>query len=284
MPDGSRRDPSVEEGFTHVDAQPDASFLVATMDATAQWPAVRRLRAWERSRLAPVAGDRVLDVGCGLGEVAIALSADVGVDGHVLGFDASEAFLTVARERAASVGAATEFRTGDALALDIEDGSVDVCRSERMLQWLPDIDDAVAEMVRVLRPGGRLCITDTDWRTLTLDLPDLALVAAVNRALYEFRGPSCAAGSRLLNIARDLELTDLECRGDMHVWTHWDPDNEDGRMGFFPLDSTIGQLAEHGFLDVEIARNFVDQAYAAARADRYYMSLTMTAVFGRRSS
>jgi SAM-dependent methyltransferase len=282
--DSPSTDPKVVEGFTRVDDQPEVAFLVNTMDATADWPAVRRLRAWELERIAPITGDRILDVGCGLGDVLTPLAAVVGPTGRLVGIDASEAFLAVARQRAEAEGASVDYRTGDATALELDDRSFDICRSERMLQWLPDLAPAVAEMVRVLRPGGRLCVTDTDWRTLQFDVVDEEALQAVSAALRALRTAGFAAGARLLNVCRDLGLVDIECRADTHVWTEWDADHEDGRAGFFPLGGTIMQLVDQGRLDGALARRFLDEVYAAARADRYYMSLSMTAVFARRSA
>ena len=89
-----------------------------------------------------------------------------------------------------------DFRIGDAEALPLPDGLVDACRCERALQWVPDADQALAEMLRVLRPGGRLSIIDTDWRSLLFDLPDRAATDAVGRACWACEGqPSTWAGA-----------------------------------------------------------------------------------------
>lgn len=61
---------------------------------------------------------------------------------------------------------------GDALALDEPDDSFDAARCERVLQWVSDPAAAVAELTRVVRPGGRICLIDTDWSTLRLDAGD----------------------------------------------------------------------------------------------------------------
>ena len=58
-------DPDASIGFTRVDAQPDTAMLIEGMDATAQWPSVRQLRAWERDRLRLRPGERVVDIGSG---------------------------------------------------------------------------------------------------------------------------------------------------------------------------------------------------------------------------
>lgn len=59
-------------GYERVDDDRDVSVLLATMDATAGWEATRRLRAWERDQLGLDGAQRLLDIGCGLGEAALA--------------------------------------------------------------------------------------------------------------------------------------------------------------------------------------------------------------------
>ncbi|HEY6532378.1 MAG TPA: methyltransferase domain-containing protein, partial [Acidimicrobiales bacterium] len=81
---------SLETGFVRVDDQPDPEFLLTTMDQTSQWPAIIALRAFEAEHLALGAGDSLLDVGCGRGEVACALASLVGPEGRVVGVDEPE--------------------------------------------------------------------------------------------------------------------------------------------------------------------------------------------------
>ena len=155
-------------GYHDVDGDPHTAILVANMDATAEWRATQRLRAWERQQLGLVDGERVLDVGCGRGEAAIALGFDLGATGELVGVDASAAMLEVARRRSSQVPCAVRFSVGDARSLDEIDQSFDVVRSERTLQWLPEPASVVAEFVRVLRSGGRLSLIDTDCRRCIL--------------------------------------------------------------------------------------------------------------------
>lgn len=274
--------PNAEIGYTSVDEQPDAGLLLDVMRATARWPAVRQLRAWERSRLALRPGERVLDVGCGLGDVAVVLAADVGPTGSVVAIDASDAMLSVARAQAAGSSLPVQFEVGDAQALPLEDGSVDACRSERTLQWIPDERAALAEMVRVLRPGGRLCAIETDWRTLVFDLPDRDATSALVDAFAALRGPGLDVGGRLLNLVRDLGLERVQVTGAAHVWTHWDPDTEVAPPGLFPIRPVVDQLVQFGHLAAPMAERFVAGLERAAHRDRLCASLSMFAVYGHR--
>ncbi len=269
-------------GYSNVDGQPVTDELVAGMDDTGRWPAVQRLRAWEREHLALRPGERVLDVGCGPGDVAIALSAEVGGSGSALGIDASEAMLRVARARAAAAGARVDFRIGDVGALDLADAGFDACRSERLLQWVPDLTTAVGELVRVVRPGGRLVLTDTDWQTLVIDIPDRRssdqLVGIVSGA----RGEPARAGGRLVNVCREHGLVDVACLPATHVWMGWDPDTEGGPSGFFPPPVVIPQMVAAGLVDGPDADRILGALVDAGRRDRLFMALTMFAVYGRR--
>jgi ubiquinone/menaquinone biosynthesis C-methylase UbiE len=103
---------------------------------------------------------RVLDVACGAGASAIAITREFGC--HVVGVDLSEANLAKARTRARTEGleGELEFRSMDAEELAFEDGTFDATIIECALCTFPDKERALAEMHRVLRPGGRVGITD----------------------------------------------------------------------------------------------------------------------------
>jgi SAM-dependent methyltransferase len=103
--------------------------------------------------LAPPAGARWLDVGCGNGaftELVVARCAPASVDG----IDPSAAQVAYARDRAAT--RAARFREGDAMALPWPDGAFDVATMALVLAFVPDPAKGVAEMKRVVAPGGRV--------------------------------------------------------------------------------------------------------------------------------
>ena len=108
--------------------------------------------------LAPQAGDRLLDAGCGSGADVLALAPFVGPHGRVVGVDRAEVMVAQARERAAGTDLPVEFLIGDILRLDFPDASFDGCRADRVLHHLDDPPRALAELVRVARPGGLIAI------------------------------------------------------------------------------------------------------------------------------
>ena len=101
----------------------------------------------------------LLDVGCGPGTITADLARLVA-PGRVVGVDRSAEVLEEAARNAAP---ALEYRTGDVYRLDLPDGSFDVVHAHQVLQHLSDPAAAVAEMRRVLRPGGLLAVRDSDY-------------------------------------------------------------------------------------------------------------------------
>jgi len=107
-------------------------------------------------------GERVLDVGCGTGSLAIAASLKSDPSVAVYGTDAAPEMIEKAREKAAKAGAHVDFRPGLVEAIDFPTGNFDVVMNSFMVHHLPgDLKQkAFGEILRVLKPGGRLLIVD----------------------------------------------------------------------------------------------------------------------------
>ena len=107
-------------------------------------------------------GERVLDVGCGTGSLAIAARRHVGPTGSVTGVDPAAEMIERAMHKAARANVEVTFRTAAAEQLPFPDGAFDVVLSSLMLHHLPKETRraGVAEMRRVVRPGGRLLAID----------------------------------------------------------------------------------------------------------------------------
>jgi len=115
-------------------------------------------------RMATVAevgsGQRVLDVGCGIGDPTLQVAVLVGPHGRVLGIDIAEGMVAIARERAAALGLAhVEFRVDDITTAALPEAAFDVVLGRWSLIYLEDVPAVLERLRRALVPGGRIAVT-----------------------------------------------------------------------------------------------------------------------------
>jgi len=133
-------------------------------------------------------GETVLDLGSGAGFDCFLAAGRVGKTGRVIGVDMTPEMVERARENAARDGVDNvEFRLGDIEHLPVEDGRVDVIISNCVINLAPDKGRVFREAFRVLKPGGRLMVSDI---VLTRPLPDF-----VRNSVAAYIG--CVAGASL---------------------------------------------------------------------------------------
>jgi arsenite methyltransferase len=150
-------------------------------------PDVVARRRRVRHALALRPGERVLDIGCGPGFLTGEVAAEVGPNGWASGVDISESVLAVARHRSAGqpYAAWIDFTEGDAIALPFPDASFDAAVATQVYEYVRDVPAALAELNRVLRPGGRAVIVDTDRESMVWHSSDPARMTRVLAAWDE---------------------------------------------------------------------------------------------------
>jgi arsenite methyltransferase len=126
-------------------------------------------------------GETVVDIGAGPGFLAAEMAAAVGDSGRVYAVDPSESMRTLARGRVSVI----DVRDGTADALPLPDASVDAAVTTQVLEYVADLPGALAEMRRVLRPGGRVLILDTDWDSIVWHCRDYPRMERVLAAWQE---------------------------------------------------------------------------------------------------
>jgi demethylmenaquinone methyltransferase / 2-methoxy-6-polyprenyl-1,4-benzoquinol methylase len=147
---GTLPEEQVQAMFDRIARVYDLMNSVMTAGMHQRW----RERAADMAVLAP--GDSVLDVATGTGDLAIALAARVGPEGHVIGSDFSERMLELAREKAPAL----EFETANALDLPYEDDSFDAATVGFGARNFSDLAGGLREMTRVVKPGGRVVVLE----------------------------------------------------------------------------------------------------------------------------
>lgn len=162
-------------------------------------------------------GEGVLDVGCGSGVVTRAIARRVAPGGRVTGADPSAEFIDIARRYAQEqgLGGLVDWRKADCRALPFADASFDVVVAATVLAHVPDAEKALAEMVRVTRPGGRLGVFDFDGDSLLISHPDRLLTRRIVAAFSDHAAVNGDLARRLPGLLAGLGLAQIESRGFM---------------------------------------------------------------------
>jgi ubiquinone/menaquinone biosynthesis C-methylase UbiE len=174
-------------------------------------PGIRAIQHALRRELDPRPGMRVLDAGCGIGLETARLAAE-HPQTQVVGLDRNAELLEIARRRADPGLANLGWVEGDLAALELPEVSFDAVRTERVLMYLSgdDFEHVLDDLIRLLRPGGRLALFELDYGALIL-APGTAGDAVVGRAHEALLAslPQPLAGRRIPGLLAARGLYDV---------------------------------------------------------------------------
>lgn len=249
------------------------ALLVGVLDSQAELPSIRRMRQWGQDVLDVQPGERALDIGAGTGSEVAEFADRVGSDGDAVGVDPNPSMLTVARDRAAEHGSAARFVHATTYELPFEDGYFDAVRCERVFQHLDDPAAACREIARVLRPGGRALLVDSDWYTAIVHPGDREVLTRMYATMLH-QAPTPAAGRKLrgLLVGAGFAIDDMGSEAVL-----WGPET------IRPMIEWVaGRACAEGLISDEENAALVSDIDAGMAAGDYHLSVTMFGVLGHR--
>jgi SAM-dependent methyltransferase len=201
---------------------------------------------WVAKYFAPplVIGRDVLDVGCGPGVIAAQIARDFP-DNKITGIDLSEDRVAEARKNMADLPNAT-VQQGVAIDLPFLSGSFDLVYSRFLLEYLIEREKAIAEMVRVCRPGGRVLLQDLDGQLVWHYPIEEDLQSGIDKTL-KFLGKTGFdpfVGRKLFAFARSAGLTDLNVRAESYHLFAGAIDEYNFRLWELKLDIALPAIAK----------------------------------------
>jgi ubiquinone/menaquinone biosynthesis C-methylase UbiE len=230
--------------------------------------------------IAVMPGERVLDVGCGSGVVTRELARRVGPAGLAIGVDPSPAMVSIARELADQdgVGQWIDLRVGDARALPFADAEFDVVIAATALSHFPGGEHVIPELMRVLRPGGRLGVFDRDTDSFIVAHPDRPLTRRIVAAFSDHASVDGWLARRLPGLFAEAGLRDVGVR----AFTPLETDAEGYYAGtaLRALEAAVQAEA----ISEEERQRWVDALHAEQAAGRFVAGLTHLFVWGSKPS
>lgn len=272
------KSPSVRSSGLHsVDQSVDPSSRLRFLDAEGAKPAMQYAKQRSFELLEIREGARILDVGCGAGDDARALARLVGSRGRVEAIDVDPVMLEEAQRRSAGQELPVGFRLADVYDLDYADGSFDGCRAERTFLHLAEPDRALAEMVRVVKVGGRVLVVDRDIETRTIDVPDRALT----RRIVNFWCDSFLAGwigRQLPRMFREAGLSDVVVEPVTVVDTDYAAFDAQ-----YNLKRVVERAEAAGAINTEEGRRWLAGLEHVVQTGCFFTSMTNFIVSGRKA-
>ena len=269
-------DKSLRSEFDQVDRTTDPADFVHYLDAARATDYYREIKARSYPLLDLHPGDHVCDIGCGTGDDVLALARLVAPNGRAVGIDVSVTMIGEAERRATKVGIEAVFVQMDAQRLDLPDAQFDGVHAERLLQHVPDPEAALAEIVRIAKPGGRIVVWEGDLDLFVIDAPDYATSRAMQRFICDgFRNGHI--GHELYRRFKDLGLVDVQAT----ALTREITDYEFVESGL-NLRASAQRAAAAGVITQQQATDWLASLESARDMGRFFCASGGFLAFGRK--
>ncbi len=268
-------------GFQQSD-QDSGGVLFACLDAIRLHPFFLQVKEESFTLLQVHEEMRVLEIGCGTGADAWKLTEIVGDRGLVTAIDPSISMLQKAQGGTSSGLNRSDGRVSplfirmDGRKLAFSDSVFDRVREDRALQHIQNPGNVIAEILRVLKPGGRFVLFEPDWELFTIDAPD----SRVTRKILNYWADQFMngwIGRQLLGICTDYGAIEVK----VHPRTLILHDLKTCEQ-IFGITDTTRRAAETGIISREEAERWMSSLHMAENSGKFFCSFTGYLVQGRK--
>lgn len=274
--DQSSSDEFLAEGFKNVDATQSKKAYFDCLNFLNTLPYYQNIKKKSFDLLQLTPGVTVLDAGCGLGDDVFRMAKLVMPGGSVTGIDASQAMITQAKANPLSKQLPVHFIETDIKTLPFPDKAFRRCRTDRTLQHVPEPQKAIAEMIRVLSPGGFLLAYDNDWQTFSITSEK----NMTNRTMEDFWTNSFVnrrIGSQMAEYFKNSGLTDVAGYSSTSVIKDFETADK-----VYNLRQTMLRAASEGLIRLEEGKRWIKDLLRQQDNGEFEVTLTSYTVIARK--
>jgi arsenite methyltransferase len=249
------------------------------LEALYSTPDIVNQRRRTIQRLAPHPGERILDVGCGPGLLTAEIAEEVGPTGHVMGIDTADAMIALSTQRAAGSPLADRITLlkADAAALPFSGETFDAAVCVQVYEYVEDVETALSELHRVLKPGARTVILDTDWHSIVWNAADQQCMQHILQAWTQrFAHPTLPR--RLSRLLRHAGFT-IQHRAALVLFN---PEYDHNSYSVVHLPIIADYVVEHGGVSRNDAAAWQDDLTNLGNEQLYFFSLNRYEFVARR--
>lgn len=222
------------------------------------------------------AGQLALDIGCGPGLTTLSLAHAVGSHGHVDAIDIAPPMLQLAARRCADAKQVA-FHQADVLQLPFADAHFDVALATQVYEYVADMDGALKELARVMKPGAQVLLVDTDWESCVWACRDEQRMRRVMQG-WSLHIPHPQLPRTLLQRLERVGFADVQVHTIPLMNMAYSKDTySGGMMGF--IASFVGDLPDYG---AQLVADWQADVTSMHEAGGYFFSLNRYVFVARK--
>jgi len=265
----------LSSGFSKVNSSHDPGVFISCLQTLSSLPYFQGYKKKSFQLLEIKEDSKILEIGCGLGQDAIALSQLMGNKGVLVAFDSSRKMIEAAR-KGDNETAPIQFCLADGCRLPFGDGVFDGARADRVFQHILDPRNAFAEMVRTVRDNGRVVVYEPDWGTFIIS-PGEKEICSTMAQIFGDTFPSGWIGRKLPSFFREEGLEDIQINPETFF-----TENLNLAIQIFDLVKNAQRALDMGYVSESQADDWLDGLREADKKGRFFCSYTGFLVSGKK--
>lgn len=260
--------------FSNLDQSTDADYLIDSMEELYEITGIKAMKKRAIARLNVKEGDKVIELGCGLGDDAETFGERIGDTGSVIAIDSSYRMLE--RAKARSTHSNVQYLQANASDLEFPDATFDICHADRLLVSQMEPRRVIAEGIRVLKEGGKLSITDCDFGSIVYYPYDEKVVPTLIKRMQAIT-QNPFIGRELHVLFKEQGLINISVEPEPYIVRSFEKLNT-----MINVPRIFNDLVYQGLITSQEANRQLNAFYKADEAGNFFYGITFYSAIGHK--